>query len=367
VQRVHAGGAVHWFRAKWLLLLIVLSAFGCRNLPHPGLVEHRQGDEIVVAGQFVHTGTRVVLWMDPGGYDAYRVERRFAPWTEADWEKSKGTFKDVRNPSPNRYSLRDAVLTPDQIEKVRGGGWDLPLLQSVVDQFVYHFDASGTSRQCFKVLQDLRDLSVHFMLDVDGTIYQTLDLKEKAWHATTSNSRSVGIEIANIGAFPLEKPDPLTEWYKTNAQGQVFIQVPEQFEPGFYRTNFVPHPARANPIQGTVQNQDLLQFDFTPEQYQALIKLTVAVCKMFPRIRCDFPRDEAGQLITHKLPDADLRDYHGLLGHYHIQENKIDPGPAFQWDYVISEVRKRLTARPTPDEHPAGNARMHQLFGTTDL
>ena len=39
----------------------------------------RIGDEIVAAGQFVHTGTRVVLWMDPGGYDAYRVERRFSP------------------------------------------------------------------------------------------------------------------------------------------------------------------------------------------------------------------------------------------------------------------------------------------------
>jgi len=38
--------------------------------------------------------------------------------------------------------------------------------------------------QCFKVLHDHRDLSVHFMLDLDGTIYQTLDLKERAWHAT---------------------------------------------------------------------------------------------------------------------------------------------------------------------------------------
>ena len=34
------------------------------------------------------------------------------------------------------------------------------------------------------------------MLDVDGTIYQTLDVKERAWHATTSNTRAVGIEIA---------------------------------------------------------------------------------------------------------------------------------------------------------------------------
>jgi N-acetyl-anhydromuramyl-L-alanine amidase AmpD len=37
------------------------------------------------------------------------------------------------------------------------------------------------------------------MLDLDGTIYQTLDLKERASHATIANSRSIGIEIANMG------------------------------------------------------------------------------------------------------------------------------------------------------------------------
>ncbi|MEM9559092.1 MAG: N-acetylmuramoyl-L-alanine amidase, partial [Planctomycetota bacterium] len=37
---------------------------------------------------------------------------------------------------------------------------------------------------------------------VDGTIYQTLDVTERAWHATKANSRSVGIEIAQIGAYP---------------------------------------------------------------------------------------------------------------------------------------------------------------------
>ena len=45
------------------------------------------------------------------------------------------------------------------------------------------------------------------MLDLDGTIYQTLDLKEGAWHATVANGRSIGIEIANIGAYP---PDEST-------------------------------------------------------------------------------------------------------------------------------------------------------------
>src|SRR5260370_19258785 len=123
---------------------------GCSAMSRVGSIEPRRGDEIVDAGQFFHTGTRVVLWMDPGGYDAYRVERRFAPIEKSDWESSHAEVNSLR--TPNRYSLRRAGLTPEQIERVRGGGWDLAALQSVVDQFVLHFDACGASRTCFKVL-----------------------------------------------------------------------------------------------------------------------------------------------------------------------------------------------------------------------
>ena len=90
----------------------------------PGTFVPRQGDEIVVAGQFVHTGARVVLWMDPGGYDAYRVERRFAPLDKADWQHTKAELPDFD--SPNRYGLRHIGLTNADLERVRGGGWAGP-------------------------------------------------------------------------------------------------------------------------------------------------------------------------------------------------------------------------------------------------
>ncbi len=70
-------------------LLTAVAAFtGCKTAPRPGALTRRWGDEIVVAGQLVHSGTPVVLWLDPGGYDAYRVERRFSPLEKADWEHS---------------------------------------------------------------------------------------------------------------------------------------------------------------------------------------------------------------------------------------------------------------------------------------
>jgi N-acetylmuramoyl-L-alanine amidase len=52
----------------------------------------RTGDEIMVCGKLFHTTTPVVLWTDPGGYDAYRTERRFSSFDKASWEE---TIKDV--------------------------------------------------------------------------------------------------------------------------------------------------------------------------------------------------------------------------------------------------------------------------------
>src|SRR3954467_491258 len=116
----------------FVALFSIASLFcGCAHMTPPGTYAPRAGDEIVVAGQFFHTGTPVVLWMDPGGYDAYRVERRFSPFARADWAHSTEDSPELR--TPNRYSLRAAGLSAEEIEKVRGGGWDLPLLQRVVD------------------------------------------------------------------------------------------------------------------------------------------------------------------------------------------------------------------------------------------
>ncbi len=307
----------------------------------PGSRLKRTGDEIMVCGQLFHTTTRVVLWTDPGGYDAYRVERRFAPYDQASWKRTKEQGEAIS--SPNRYGLRESELSENQIEQVRGGNWDLDLLQSVVDQFVIHYDVCGTSRRCFKVLHDMRGLSIHFMLDIDGTIYQTLDLKERAWHATISNSRSIGIEIANIGAYPPDDMRALNQWYGPDGKGGIRITLPESMRGGGVRMpNFIGRPRLPNPIHGTIQGTELVQYDLTAEQYDALIRLTATLCTVFPKLECRYPQDEAGELIPRKLDKEAWSDFHGILGHYHIQKNKTDPGPAFQWDMLIDKSRELL-------------------------
>jgi len=301
----------------------------------------RAGDEIVVCGQLFHTTAPVVLWMDPGGYDAYRVERRFSSLDTADWETSSKEVKYLD--SPNRYGLRKEGLSDDQLQQVRGGGWDLPLLQKVVDQFVLHYDVCGTSQRCFQVLHDNRGLSVQFMLDIDGTIYQTLDLKERAWHATISNTRSVGIEIASIGAYPKQRLEVLEDWYAVDDQGNTLLRPPRKISHlGVRKKPFFGRPDRNELITGTIQGVELNQYDFTPEQYDSLIKLTATLCRVFPNIHCTYPQDSRGRLIPHKLTDPQWRAFQGVLAHYHVQENKTDPGPAFNWDKVIGGANKLL-------------------------
>jgi N-acetyl-anhydromuramyl-L-alanine amidase AmpD len=305
--------------------------------PRVGQKLERRGDEIVVCGQLFHTTAPVVLWTDPGGYDAYRVERHFAPADEATWDDAHA--RGIK--SPNRYGMRSRAMSPEQVEKVRKEGWDLATLQAVVDQFVIHFDVCGTSRRCFRVLHDERGLSVHFMLDTDGTIYQTLDLKESAWHATKSNSRSVGIEIANMGTFQPGNPGRLSQWYSTGNDGKTLLTIPGELGRNELRNPpEILAPIRDEPITGHIQGADYSQYDLTPQQYDSLIKLTATLCTVLPRIRCDYPKDTNGTLIPKALTPDQWKSYSGVLGHYHVQTNKNDPGPAFQWDLVLDGARK---------------------------
>lgn len=290
---------------------------GCRTVTRDAPVQTIPGDEIIVAGRRFHTGTRVVTWLEPSGYNGY-----------------------VGVPP---LLVRRSALPAAQTEIIERNGWDLLSLQRVVDQFVLHYDACGTSRTCFEVLKS-RGLSIHFLLDIDGTVYQTLDLQERALHATTSNDRSVGIEIANIGAYPPDAARPLEEWYQRKPDGSTLLTIPKRFsEPRILTAGFRGHPARADRVEGILQGQRLVQYDFTPEQYTALAKLTAALCRVFPRIRADYPHGFFGdEPLSKKMNDSRLARYRGILGHYQLQENKVDPGPAFDWRRFRSAVQREL-------------------------
>jgi len=235
--------------------------------------------EIVVCGRRFYAGVPVVLWTSPPGYDASSEHPRFGPDLAGE-----GAPKGLRY-QPGRLEKGSPPVV-----RVEPESEEIERLREVVDQFVLHYDAAGSSQKCFEILQDKRGLSVHFMLDVDGTIYQTLDLRDQAWHATKANPRSIGVEIANLGIPPDGKPQP----------------------------------------------------SFTDAQYASLAKLSAVLCTLFPKIVPDAPRDGEGRVVAGTLDEATFASYHGILGHSHVQSNKQDPGPAFDWDRFLADVRANL-------------------------
>lgn len=265
-----------------ILALPILILTACTSARHaPGERLDRQGKEIMVGGQLFRAGTKIVLWTDPGGYSAY----------------GSGHF-----------------------EQRPGGPQDRGALRPIVTQVILHYDVAGTSKRCFEVLEKRR-LSAHFLLDLDGTVYQTLDLKERAWHAGKANDRSVGIEIANIGAYP--DMSVLDEWYTRDASG-TRVALPKGVD---------ARPARDAVVVGKIHGGTLYQYDFTNAQYEALGKLLAALTRVFPNIPATAPSERT------VLADPDRP---GFVAHYHLTRRKVDPGPAFDWERVLSGVRLAL-------------------------
>lgn len=278
------------------------------------------GDELVVCGQRFSTGgAPVVLWFEEPNYSAYQTRPRFA---------STGS-------SELRYQPGRTPRDPALAAAVSREGWTLANLREQVDLLVLHYDVSGTSRSCFETLQDRRGLSVHFLLDVDGTLYQTLDLADQAWHARQANPRSIGVEIAQIGAYPPGADSPLRSWYE-EGPGEATLVLPEGERgrmAGPYRA------ARPRAVRGVVQGRELEQYDFTVAQYVSLVRLARTLRRIFPRIEADMPRAADGTPRSTVLTKEEFEQFHGILGHLHVSSSKVDPGPAFQWEAFLREVR----------------------------
>jgi N-acetylmuramoyl-L-alanine amidase len=326
-----------------LIGLVALSVvvIGCDEPAPPPLPAIQPGAEMVVAGHPFAIDAPVVLWSQPGAYNAYAERCRFTPEQVMPSEPADpGTPARYSRRVPRSRSLR---------RKVKADGWTLDHLRDQADLLVIHFDACGASRQCFKILHDVRGLSAHFLLDLDGTIYQTLDCKERAWHTGFVNDRSIGIEIAHIGARSDVKE--LDQWYAHDAEGWPYSIFPRWMgDPSILTANFVAQPARRDIISGRIHGEKLVQYDFTDQQYESLIKLIAGIIRALPGIQLQVPCDNNGKVRTNLLMRNEIDAYSGILAHWHISRGKVDPGPAFDWDRALGSVEEILADSTDLDE-----------------
>lgn len=238
------------------------------------------GSEIIVAGQRFDIGHPVRTFMDAGGYDAYLERRTDDPSQAFPTHPAAGMEKRTARYRERRLLGRDRTL---------------PALRRVARQVVVHLDGCFSARMCFHVLHNQHGLSVHFMVDNDGVIYQTLDLVDCAFHAAGVNETSIGIELQNRGDA---------------------ARFPKAYDE--------ERPTVTCAVHGT----QFLAYDFTAPQYTAMIHLGRALSRILS-IPLAVPRASSGEAIWTAIPDP--RRFEGFIGHYHLTTQKWDPGP---WDFA---------------------------------
>lgn len=162
-----------------------------------------------------------------------------------------------------------------------------------IKMFVNHWDVCLNSASCSNVLNAPgRQASIHLMVDNDGTIYQSCDLQNIAWHAggRSWNACSIGVEISN--AYYTKYQD----WYVRNGYGE-------------------------RPLaQGSVDGRELeVHLDFYDVQKEAVRAIWKCIHDAF-----GLPY-EAPPIDGLYKPAQDC-DFRGYVHHYNLSSKKIDCG-----------------------------------------
>jgi hypothetical protein len=157
-------------------------------------------------------------------------------------------------------------------------------------QFVNHWDAALSSESCAKIINK-RGLSMHFLIDNDGTIYQTLDIQHVAWQAGSRlwNTNSIGVEISN--AFYTK----YQSWYE--------------------RKGFGPRPIESGHKINNRKIEDHL--GFYPVQLEALAALWAAVHNA-TGMSLDICE------VRGHCPDCAEGRHSGFINHFNLTTNKMD-------------------------------------------
>ena len=284
---------------------------------------------IIACGRTVDIETPVVLWQHAEGYTCPHPRGR----------KHCSQHDPQLNEAPTReyakYQIQDLSTAYEELK------------QSVY-QFVLHYDVCYSSHHCHQVLKDSTFKGSHFYLDLDGTIYQTCDLYWKTNTAPADdrqgNERAIHIEMANLSWQALADESDLynapRDLYRKVNQCWRF-DLPEQYRKQLRTPDFKTFASRAYGERGyfsrRINGRMVRMWDFTEEQYQALIRLCLGLNQLLPNIALKVPFDQKKR----RTPLSKIKNFstfRGILGHAHVQagsgegvKKKYDPGSAFNW------------------------------------
>jgi N-acetylmuramoyl-L-alanine amidase len=286
----------------------------------------RPNGNVIIGGQLFNVNAPVVNWRD-NGWDS--TSERCIPtpaWGTPPCRPVAGGQEPYAvPPSPSgrpylhRYALRPGLGS-------MGKNPSYQAVKAVVKQFVIHHDGCSSAEMCFNVLHNERGLSCHFLIDNDGTIYQTIDLGLMAYHAADWNLYSIGVELCNRGDA---------------------IKNPNYYSSG-----------RAGPQRGTrncrINGHTIKAYEYTPAQYDAFARLCRELLRLLPNLPAEYPQSSPGEQLWATLPDANIKreSYAGYIAHYHITAQKWDPGP-FDFKDFCTRLRGAFCFPVFPKQEPA--------------
>ena len=133
-------------------------------------------------------------------------------------------------------------------------------------------------------------LSVHFVVDQAGVVWQMADANAFAAHAAGVNERAVGIEIINRGDD--------TRVPTKGVQRDTIIEV--------------------------IHGRQVKYAAFKPAQVVAVVELVQALCEAYG-LPMRVPT-EGGDVVPGALSKGQLEAFRGVIGHLHTKGGKRDPG-----------------------------------------
>ena len=168
---------------------------------------------------------------------------------------------------------------------------------------------------CFDVLHNERGLSCHFLIDNDGTIFQTLDLA-----------------LAGLARRAVE--------HRLDRRRAVQLRRREDASPTTTRAASAGRCATSSTCK--INGHTILAFDYTPAQYDAFAKLVRALQRLLPNMPARVPaveprRRRAGTRCRQQASFG----FAGYIGHYHLTNQKWDPGP-FDFKDVLRQAARRV-------------------------
>lgn len=272
--------------------------------------KYRPSGNLIIANQTFKIDAPVVTFMDPPFWNA--TSHACIP-TENDPRPACIPGKDgmvpygkLPAPYTQRYTSRPAL-------RRYGATPPLDAVKAVIRQFVVHHDGCSSSDMAFAVMQNERGLSCHFLIDNDGTIFQTIDLALAAYHAAEWNFGSIGVELCNRGDVKLD---------------------PNYYSGGKHGPNRKVVPCRIN-------GHTFLAFEFTEAQMTSFQQLARGLQRYLPNIPAEYPQSSPGIQHWDTLPQQGSSGsfaFSGYIGHYHLTGQKWDPGP-FDFKKFCSALR----------------------------